>query len=488
MLFHTWIFLVFFLVTYPVYLRVKSTRLQDPWLLIVSYVFYGWWSPFYLVLILVSTAIDYFAVIGMSRTRRRGLWLVVSLTSNLLLLGSFKYGDFLAENLSALLRAVHIPLAFGPPGLLLPVGISFYTFQSMSYTIDYYRGHIPREPSFIRFAAFVSLFPQLVAGPIERASHLLPQLRQPDRITVTHVTDGLSLFVLGLFKKVALADYLGLYVDRIYDAPAAHEGPALLMATFAFAWQIYFDFSGYTDMARGIARAMGFDLMRNFDSPYLATGLGDFWRRWHISLSTWFRDYVYIPLGGNRGGTLATYRNLVLTMLLAGLWHGAAWTFVIWGAMHAAGRVLTRELERTWLYRDVVPTIVKQLLVFAFVLLTWVFFRAHSLADAGLILSRIFQPRWVDPGFPALALALILAVWIYQYMRESGAASPQPSSTGPQVPDQVPVAAKAAPKRTAPEWVAAGRAAARRAAAVAMLLYLALVPTPQDQPFIYFQF
>ena len=264
----------------------------------------------------------------------------------------------------------------------------------MSYTIDFYRGHIERERSFIRYATFVSLFPQLVAGPIERASNLLPQLHGTPRIKRQDVSDGLSLFVVGLFKKIALADYLALYVDPVYASPDSYQAPALLLATFAFAWQIYFDFSGYTDMARGIGRMLGIRLMLNFDNPYLATGLGDFWRRWHISLSTWFRDYVYIPLGGNRHGELRTYVNMVLTMLISGLWHGAMWTFVIWGAVHAAGRVLTRSLEQTAFYRERVPTLAKQVLTFCVVTLAWVFFRAQSINDAWLILGRIGTSGW----------------------------------------------------------------------------------------------
>ena len=224
------------------------------------------------------------------------------MTNNLCLLATFKYAGFLTENLNALLAALGGRYVIPVPDWLLPVGISFYTFQSMSYTIDCYRGRIQPEPRFVRFATFVSLFPQLVAGPIQRASNLLPQLQQEQKITRADVTDGLSLFLVGLFKKVALADYLALYVDKVYGAPGQYQGPALLLATAAFGWQIYFDFSGYTDMARGIARMMGYKLMLNFNHPYLAQGLGDFWSRWHISLSSWFKDYVYIPLGGNRGG------------------------------------------------------------------------------------------------------------------------------------------------------------------------------------------
>ncbi|NLX94685.1 MAG: MBOAT family protein [Rhodopirellula sp.] len=458
MLFHTWTFALFFAIFYPVYLLVKGTRLKLPWLLLASYVFYGWWNPLYLILIVWSTTIDYLAVVGMSKTFWKRPWLAMSLVNNLGLLGFFKYGGFAAENLTALLAWLNVPYEVPAPDYLLPVGISFFVFQSMSYTIDYYRGQVQQEFNFIRYAAFVSLFPQLVAGPIERASNLLPQLHGNPRITRADWGDGLSLFVVGLFKKVALADYLAQYVDAVYSAPSQYAGPALALATFAFAWQIYFDFSGYTDMARGIARVMGFRLMLNFNNPYLATGLGDFWRRWHISLSTWFRDYVYIPLGGSRHGTFATYRNLCLTMLVSGLWHGAAWTFVIWGALHALGYSLTRALETSAVYRRQVPALLKQAGTFLFVTFTWIFFRAENLADARMIVAKIAAFGWEDPACPLLMLAMVAAIWFYQYLYESNAR---------RILRPAPV---------------------RIALVLLMLGYMAMFGTSSGQAFIYFQF
>ncbi|OHB84145.1 MAG: hypothetical protein A2V98_23895 [Planctomycetes bacterium RBG_16_64_12] len=470
MLFHTWTFILFFLIFYPVYLVVKGTRLRVPWLLAASYVFYGWWNPLYLVLILWSTSVDYLAVVAMARSRRaptdqpsvgaRGSrpWLAVSVVNNLGLLGFFKYGGFVTDNVNGLLAGLNVPYELPAPGFLLPVGISFYVFQSMSYTIDYYRGSVEQEPNFLRYATFVSLFPQLVAGPIERAKNLLPQLQSAPKITRHDVADGLSLFVVGLFKKVALADYLALYVDPVYAAPGEHQAPALVLATFAFAWQIYFDFSGYTDMARGVGRMMGIRLMLNFNNPYLATGLGDFWRRWHISLSTWFRDYVYIPLGGNRKGEVRTYVNICLTMLISGLWHGAAWTFVIWGALHAVGYSLTRALESSSFYRERVPMLLKQGLTFLFVTFAWIFFRAESLADARLIVARIFGFGWADPACPLLMLVLIFAVWLYQLAHESKA-----------------------------QWILRP-APVRVGVVVAMLVYVSTFAASTGQPFIYFQF
>jgi alginate O-acetyltransferase complex protein AlgI len=458
MLFHTWPFFIFFLVVYLVYLPLRKTRFYLPWLLGSSYFFYGWWNPLYLLLIVYSTALDYFVVRWMEKSANKKAWLAVSIVNNLLLLGFFKYGGFVTDNLNLLLIHVGAPFSIPAPGLLLPVGISFYTFQSMSYTIDFYRGKIPRERSFVRFAAFVALFPQLVAGPIERAKSLLPQLSSITKITREHVADGLSLFVVGLFKKVALADYLALYVDQVYGAPEQFGGLALGLATFAFGWQIYFDFSGYTDMARGVGRMMGFNLMLNFNNPYLATGLEDFWNRWHISLSTWFKDYVYIPLGGNRSGRFNTYVNMFLTMLISGLWHGAAWTFVIWGVLHAAGRLLTRELERSEFYTKKVPRLLKQIAVFAFVTFAWIFFRAESFSDAITIVKRIFTTGFTDPRFPLLALMLCLCVWVYQFMGESKAK---------KILELSPV---------------------RIGIVVCMILYLVMFSGSSSEAFIYFQF
>ncbi len=458
MLFHTWPFALFFLVVYPVYLVLKGTRFRLPWLLAASYFFYACFNPLYLILIGYSTLLDYTVVTRMAKSPRRKMWLSISIINNLGLLGFFKYAGFVTENLNALLSSLNISYAVPEPGFLLPIGISFYVFQSMSYTIDYYRGNIERENSLIAYAAFVSLFPRLLAGPIERARNLLPQLHKAPKVSAQDVTDGLSLFIVGLFKKVALADYLALYVDNIYAAPEQYQSPALILATFFFCWQIYFDFSGYTDMARGVARMMGFNLMLNFNNPYLATGLGDFWARWHISLSSWFKDYVYIPLGGNRKGTLGTYRNMFLVMVISGLWHGAAWTFVIWGAVHALGRFVTRELERTPFCRDKVPKLVKQLLVFAFVTFAWIFFRAESIGDAWVIITRIFSSEWANPYCPVWALILVLIVWLYQFVHESKL-----------------------------RWIF-DLAPVRIGLVVGMILYLAVFAPSSEQGFIYLQF
>lgn len=490
MLFHTWVFLLFFLIVYPVYLAVKRHNgLMNLWLMLASYVFYGWWNPYYLALLFGTSAIDYAMVLLMERsTTQRGkkIWLIVSLVSNFGFLGYFKYSGFFTENMNELFRwagmAARLPdpaeyanwglklFGVGPEHfftqVVLPIGISFHTFQSMSYTIDAYRGTVKTERSFVRFLTFVSFFPQLVAGPIERAKNLLPQLQTNPKITAQDIGDGLSLFLVGFFKKVALADYLSSYVDKIYGTegmsgvPGQFQSPALILATIAFGWQIYFDFSGYTDMARGLGRVMGFHLMLNFNNPYTATGLGDFWNRWHISLSTWFKDYVYFPLGGSRGSKTQTYRNVMITMLVSGLWHGAAWRYIVWGALHAIGRVATLELERSEAYQTRVPRIVKQLAVFAFVSLAWVFFRAQSMSDAWLVISRIFTTGYADPQFPILMGAMIVAVWLYEEFYTSAT--------------------------RVKKWIEAP--AFNVGIAVMMIWYLMVVAQPASKAFIYFQF
>lgn len=458
MVFQSWTFLVFFLAVYPIWLGLKRTRWGAPWLLMSSYAFYASWSPLYLLLIAYSTVVDYVVGRLIGRGRRKRVWLCVSLVNNLGLLGFFKYAAFVADNLNAGLAWLGVGYAIPPPDWLLPVGISFYVFQSLGYVIDCYRGTIAPERCLVCYAAFVGFFPRLLMGPIERAGNLLPQIRAVPTVSGRDVAEGLSLFVVGLFKKVALADYLALYVNKVYASPEQFESPALILATFAFTWQIYFDFSGYTDMARGLARLMGIRLMLNFNNPYLSTGFGEFWNRWHISLSSWFKDYVYIPLGGNRRGTFNTYRNMVLTMVISGLWHGAAWTFVIWGALHALGRIVTREFERSAFYRDRVPKPAKQLFVFAFVAFAWIFFRAATFHDACVIVARIFTTGWADPGCPIWALALIFAAWAYQFGFESKL------------------------KRLL-EW-----APVRVGMVVLMVLYLAVFAGSDIQGFIYLQF
>ncbi len=460
MLFHSVDFLVFFAVVFPVYLLLRKTRLMNAWILASSYFFYAWWNPAYLLLIAATTIVDFLVVRRMEGSPRRGVWLAVSLASNLGALGFFKYARFFAQNLNALLSLLGSSASLPLPSLELPLGISFFTFQSISYAVDVYRGALPAERNLIRYATYVSFFPQMISGPICRAGSLLPQLRTAPEVSVAKFTSGASLFLAGLFKKVAVADWLGMYVDRVYGAPENFQSPALVMATFAFAWQIYFDFSGYTDMARGIARAMGFHLTRNFDAPYTASDLGEFWGRWNITVSSWFRDYVYIPLGGNRGGRARTARNVLITMVTSGVWHGASWTFVFWGLVHGIGRVAARDLGFLSSLINRMPRGVQRAGVFVFVTFAWIFFRARSVGDASLIVLRIFSSGWADPRFPLLLLLPVAVVWIHQLAERAG-----PSA--PRAWDRPPV---------------------RVGIACFMIAYLALVSQPSAQTFIYFNF
>ncbi len=347
MLFNTVQFALFFLIVYGLYL-VLPHRWQNRMLLVASYVFYGTWDWRFLSLIALSTVIDYGCGIGIQGSqapRRRRGFLLLSVASNLGILGFFKYYNFFTESLVALLSDFGLHASMGTLHIVLPVGISFYTFQTMSYTIDIYRREMEPCRNFWDFALFVSFFPQLVAGPIERASRLVPQVTSPRTITRDHIAQGIFLTVWGLYKKVVIADNLSLTVDRLFSA--SDPGSAgVIVAVVLFAFQIYCDFSGYSDIARGIANLMGFDLMLNFDLPYVARSPQEFWRRWHISLSTWLRDYLYIPLGGNRKGPVRTYVNLCLTMVLGGLWHGAGWTFVLWGTYHGSLLMVHRFMDR----------------------------------------------------------------------------------------------------------------------------------------------
>lgn len=344
MIFHSLDFIALFLVTLAAYWAMPM-RAQNVLLLVVSYVFYGFVHPWWPILLFITTFVDYWAARRISdRPDQRRAWLGMSIVANLGLLGFYKYFGFFVENVSALGAAIGWQVPDVALHVLLPAGISFYTFQSMSYTIDVYRGHAPARTRFIDVAAFVSFFPHLVAGPIMRATNLLPQFEQPRRFSSAAARDAFVLMVWGFFKKLVIADNVGVIANKVF----ALESPGFFVlwaGVFAFAIQIYADFSAYTDIARGVAKWFGFDLIRNFDHPYLATGPVDFWRRWNISLSTWFRDYLYIPLGGSRRGRGRTAINILITFLISGLWHGASWNYVIWGAYHGTLLMLSRSVN-----------------------------------------------------------------------------------------------------------------------------------------------
>lgn len=389
MLFNSFGFWLFFVLVLVIYQRLQH-RGQNVLLLVASYFFYGCWDWRFLGLIVFSTFVDYFVALGIEGAdsrRRKRLLLLVSMTANLGLLAFFKYYGFFAQELTELLHAVGAPAMVPTLRIILPVGISFYTFQTMSYTIDVYRGDCKAARSLLDFAVYVAFFPQLVAGPIERASHFLPQVLAERRPTAIDFRDGLYLVISGMFRKVVIADNMAPLVNTIFAQKAAElSGWEVMFGIYAFAFQIYGDFSGYSAIARGVSKWLGFDLMANFHMPYFAVSPSDFWRRWHISLSQWLRDYLYIPLGGNRGGTLATYRNLTLTMLLGGLWHGANWTFVVWGAIHGAMLCVYRALGDGRSPRAEQASPLRRgcamVLMFHLVCFAWLFFRAESLTQA----------------------------------------------------------------------------------------------------------
>ncbi len=395
MLFNSFTFLVFFPLVYALYLASRrQLALQNTVLLLASYVFYGWWSLKFLGLLLLTTLLDWTLGRAIGRRtdpRERRAFVAFSVCVNLGLLGFFKYHDFFADAVLQALAAVGLHASIPTLHVVLPVGISFYTFQSMAYVIDVSRGVIEPVQRLRDFALYVAFFPQLVAGPIERGAHMLPQLARLRVITPGLVREGVWLVLWGFFKKLVVADNLARIADEVFLVPQTKHGLDLLLGALAFTGQIYGDFSGYSDIARGIARLLGFELMLNFRLPYLARNPRDFWSRWHISLSTWLRDYLYVSLGGNRRGQGRTLINLTATMLLGGLWHGASWTFVVWGLFHgswlAVHRVLTGGVDRP--PRSAFVHALSIVGTFLLTAVGWVIFRAHNGADAAWILTHL---------------------------------------------------------------------------------------------------
>jgi D-alanyl-lipoteichoic acid acyltransferase DltB (MBOAT superfamily) len=412
MLFNTAQFAIFFLVVLVAY-RLLPRSGRNAWLLGMSLLFYFLWIPTYLLLLLADIGVNYALMQGIVRGVRPRLYLTVSMVFTLGLLGCFKYAAFAAQSLGPLaspLLGAELPL----PEILLPLGISFYSFQILALQVDVYRGSFAAPHSLSRYALFVCFFPQLVAGPILRGREFLPQLESGGRIEPDRTRRGLWLIASGVVKKVIVGDFLlGPFVDPVFAHPGVADAPVHLLAVYSFAFQIYFDFSGYTDMARGMACLLGFELPLNFKEPYLARNPAEFWRHWHMTLSRWLRDYLYIPLGGNRGGSGRTQLNLLLTMLLGGLWHGAAWNFVIWGGLHGVLLVAHRALSgRPRPRHEDAPIrggdVLRIFLCFQAVCLLWIFFRAETFADAMAILERLFTGSYrVDwPVLPALVVLL----------------------------------------------------------------------------------
>jgi alginate O-acetyltransferase complex protein AlgI len=426
MLFNSIVFLCFITVIFLVYPRLRL-RWQNVFLLVASYVFYGYWDWRFNFLLLTSTVVDFCVgkrLYVSDNQKHRKLLLFVSVAVNLGILGFFKYFNFFIDSAASVLAVIgfepHTPVL----RVILPVGISFYTFQTMSYTIEIYRGKLVPTENFIDFALFVSFFPQLVAGPIERAVNLLPQICKPRHMSREKVLTGLNLVLLGYFKKIAIADTLAPIVDKIFADPTGMSSGQLWTGLYAFTFQIYGDFSGYTDIARGVARILGFEIMENFNAPYLSRSVTEFWRRWHISLSTWLRDYLYIPLGGNRRGKVRTYANLMITMFLGGLWHGAAWNFVIWGVAHglylAGHRMILRgkKLVLSWpkTFPGWAEDIIKMFFTFHLVALTWILFRSPNFKSALVFLQGLFRfQNFTDlSGSVFFAASLIIVLDVAQ--------------------------------------------------------------------------
>ncbi len=412
MLFNTYIFFIFLGFVLGVFLLLKKQpKLRVIWVLLASYFFYGYWEWKFLSLILISTGIDYFSALQIEQAKSQSgkrNWLLVSLFTNLGILTYFKYANFFLDSFSDVLTQLGTSFSLPILEIILPVGISFYTFQTLSYTIDVYRGRIKAEKSILNFALFVTFFPQLVAGPIERAEHILNQFRRRFYPTQHQFKDGLKLIVIGLFKKVMIGDSLGRLVDDIFSAPTQFNSLELFAAIILFGFQIYADFSGYSQIARGSAKLLGVELMKNFAQPYLSFNITEFWRRWHISLSSWLKDYLYISLGGNRVGR--TKINLFLTMLIGGLWHGANWTFVAWGFLHG----LYLSIHKYMLHVNIkIPRFFSWIFTQVLVFYAWLYFRANSIHDAFFIQERILDFRISQEGLYLIKTVFFIGILLF---------------------------------------------------------------------------
>ena len=395
MLFNSIQFLLFFPVVFILYwlIPAKKRGFQNILLLGASFYFYACWDWRFLFLLIFSISLDFFTgfkITSSTSDFSRKFWFYLSILVNLLLLAFFKYCNFFIESFIDLFHLFQIELDYSSISIVLPIGISFYTFHGLSYVIDLYKGKIESEKNIVDYALFVSFFPLLVAGPIERATHLLPQIKKIRLFDYSNFSIGLKIVIWGFFKKVVIADRLSEYVDIVFNNPTNYHGFPILIAILFFAFQIYCDFSGYTDIARGIAKMMGFDLIKNFDRPYSSKSLKEFWSKWHISLSTWFRDYLYIPLGGNRRSSYRTYFNIFITFVVSGFWHGANWTFLIWGAIH--GFILLLETwHSTFKIKLKVPNLFSKLYIFSIVCFAWTFFRANQLNDVTILFDHLFS-------------------------------------------------------------------------------------------------
>ena len=430
MLFNSIDFAVFLPVVFIFYwfFTNNNLRLQNLLIVAASYIFYGWWDWRFLSLIFFSTVVDYSMGILLSKEdsgTRRKIYLWVSILINIGLLGFFKYYNFFLDNFISAFRLFGIALQARSLQIILPVGISFYTFQTLSYTIDVFRRKLEPTRDLIAFAAFVSFFPQLVAGPIERASNLLPQFYERRHFDLAKATDGMRQILWGLFKKIVIADNCAEFANQIFNNSADMNGSTLALGALFFTFQIYGDFSGYSDIAIGTSRLFGFDLMRNFAFPYFSRDIAEFWRRWHISLSTWFRDYLYIPLGGSRGGRWMKVRNTFAIFLVSGFWHGANWTFLVWGGLNALYFLPLQLTNSNRTHLDTVAKgkslpsfreLLQMLITFVLVMLAWIFFRSNDLGHAIQYLSTLFSSSFFSgPSFPEMkrAWSILLLVVVF---------------------------------------------------------------------------
>ncbi|MAJ43827.1 MAG: membrane-bound O-acyltransferase family protein [Candidatus Marinimicrobia bacterium] len=396
MLFNSFIYFIFLFVFLPIYHKIPF-KYKNPFLLISSYIFYGYWDWRFTLLLFISTVSDFYLgkkIFLSSNQKNRKYLLFASLSVNLGILSFFKYYNFFIDSFSILMNHFNLSLDYLHFNIILPVGISFYTFQTMSYTIDIYKRKLNPTNNIVDFAVFVSFFPQLVAGPIERAKNLLPQISIKNSPTKIQINEGIALIISGLFKKVLIGDTTGRIVDKIFAQPELYKSPELLSAIILFSIQIYADFSGYSNIARGTGKLLGIELMKNFQQPYFSRNITEFWRRWHISLSSWLTDYLYIPLGGNRKGLFRTYQNLLITMLLGGLWHGASWNFVIWGGLHGIYLAIHKFLLNgkkisIKMVNFNFNNIIKIIFTYLLVLFTWLFFRADSFESSIYFIKKI---------------------------------------------------------------------------------------------------
>ncbi|CAN5246939.1 MBOAT family protein [soil metagenome] len=432
MLFCSQKFLVFFLVVFTAYWAIPRPRIRVWLLLGASFYFYASWNAWLALLIGVSTLMDYVVARGcdyfQAEWKRKSL-LILSLVANLGLLTYFKYSNFFLEQFYLGFNIPHTPVDLSK--VFIPIGISFYTFEAINYTVDVYRRKVPAEKNLANFMLFITFFPHLVAGPIVRARDFLPQIHRVKHWDWARIQLGTQLFLMGLFKKLAIADRMALFADPVFDNPHGYNTTAAWLAVIAFAIQIYCDFSGYTDMALGVAHMFGYKLSKNFNMPYISKNVSEFWRRWHISLSTWLRDYLFIPMGGSRGTNFQTCRNLMITMTLGGLWHGANWTVVVWGVLHGSYLVI----HRFWasysaarpkvdaVFRSIPGSAVRMLATFLCVALTWVFFRAKTFALAGEMFKHLFVPHagLTSPLHNRSLWATVLLMAICHLLGQSGA-------------------------------------------------------------------